>query len=97
MFKPFKRIVLTSPKNRNSPAFGLGLGHWLTFLTAIPLIIIGTLAFSIVFVLALIPIAIMGFRAWRLLRKLNQAQAGQSLEADYTVISVSTDHRQDGD
>ena len=94
MFKNFKRIVLP-PKNNSSS--GSGLGNWLTFLTAIPLIIIGTLAFSIIFALALIPIAIMGFRAWRLLRKLNQAQSGQSLEADYTVISVTTDRRHDGD
>jgi predicted lipid-binding transport protein (Tim44 family) len=51
----------------------------------------GTLVFSVFFALLLIPLGIIGFRAWRLIRtarqqSVNQAE-GESIAAEYTVIS----------
>lgn len=47
----------------------------------------GALVFSAFFALLLIPVAVIGLRAWWLLRKYKNTQADQSLDAEYTVVS----------
>lgn len=50
--------------------------------------VVGVLAFSALFALLLIPVAIVGIKAWWMLRKLKNAPVDdQSLDAEYTVIS----------
>lgn len=50
--------------------------------------VLGTLVFSVFFALLLIPVAIVGIRAWWLLRKFKNAPIDdQSLDAEYTVLS----------
>ncbi|PKD38703.1 hypothetical protein CWO84_20985 [Methylomonas sp. Kb3] len=59
--------------------------------------VLGTVVFSAFFALLLIPVAIIGIRGWWLLRKLKNAQVdGQSLEAEYTVVS-DTSKKSDSD
>lgn len=53
--------------------------------------IVGTLVFSVFFALLLIPLGIIGFRVWRLIRTAQQQSVNQtqseSIAAEYTVIS----------
>lgn len=51
----------------------------------------GTLVFSVFFAVLLIPLGIIGFRAWRLISAAQQQSVrqteGESISAEYTVIS----------
>jgi hypothetical protein len=47
----------------------------------------GTLVFSVFFAAILIPLGILGLRAWLRLRQLQKTNLNQSIEAEYTVIS----------
>ena len=48
--------------------------------------ILGTLLFSMFFVVLLIPMGIIGFRAWRLMKNAKQQASDQSIDAEFTVI-----------
>lgn len=52
---------------------------------------LGALVFSVFFALLLIPLGIVGFRAWRLMKTARRQNAArpedESLTAEYTVIS----------
>ena len=53
--------------------------------------VLGTLVFSLFFAVLLIPLAIFGFRAWRLMKSVQQQTTrqaeGESITAEYTVVS----------
>lgn len=61
--------------------------NWLTIPAAIAGAVVGTLAFSVFFAVILIPLGILGFRAWLRSRKLKDGAGDQAIEAEYTVIN----------
>ena len=62
---------------------------------AIPLILVIVVAsvvmFSVAFAILLMPMAIMGFRFWKMLRLAQKQQNGDVIEAQYTVIEKRDD------
>jgi hypothetical protein len=62
---------------------------------AIPLILVIVVAsvvmFSVAFVILLIPMAIMGFKFWRMIRLAQKQQNGDVIDAQYTVIEKRDD------
>ena len=62
---------------------------------AIPLILVIVVAsvvmFSVAFAILLIPMAIMGFKFWRMIRLAQKQQNGDVIEAQYTVIEKRDD------
>jgi hypothetical protein len=64
-------------------------------LIAIPLllVIIGVSAilFSILFAVLLIPVAIVGFRFWRALRRAEKENNANIIEAEYVVLEKNDD------
>ena len=62
---------------------------------AIPLILVIVVAsvvmFSVAFAILLIPMAIMGFRFWKMIRLAQKQQNGDVIEAQYTVIEKRDD------
>jgi hypothetical protein len=62
---------------------------------AIPLILVIVVAsvvmFSVAFAILLMPMAIMGFRFWKMLRLAQKQQNGDVIDAQYTVIEKRDD------
>ena len=62
---------------------------------AIPLIlvivVVSVVMFSVAFAILLIPMAIMGFRFWKMLRLAQKQQNGDVIDAQYTVIEKRDD------
>ena len=62
---------------------------------AIPLILVIVIAsvvlFSVAFAILLIPMAIMGFKFWRMIRLAQKQQNVDVIEAQYTVIEKRDD------
>lgn len=99
MFKIYKRTVhiRTSKTPIHSLEYNtrkqprLGLAKLLTVPAMLAGAVVGALAFSVFFIVLLIPIGIMGFRTWRMLRTARQPGAQQTehdtITAEYTVIS----------
>ena len=48
--------------------------------------IVGMLVFSVFFAVLLIPMGIIGYRAWRMMKNAKQQTTDQSITAEYTVI-----------
>lgn len=95
MFKIYKKVILVQSPNQghrldSSVQAIKPDGYWFANLLAVPAMIVGavliTLFFSVFFALFMIPVSIIGLRAWWLLRKLKQSQLDQTLDAEYTVI-----------
>ena len=57
---------------------------------AIPLLLVivvtSVVLFSVAFAILLIPMAIMGFKFWKMIRLAEKQQNGDVIEAQYTVI-----------
>ena len=62
---------------------------------AIPLILVIVVAsvvmFSVAFAILLIPMAIMGFRFWKMIRLAQKLHDGDVIDAQYTVIEKRDD------
>ncbi len=62
---------------------------------AIPLILVifvaSVVMFSVAFAILLIPMAIMGFRFWKMIRLAQKQQNGDVIDAQYTVIEKRDD------
>jgi hypothetical protein len=62
---------------------------------AIPLIlvivVVSVVMFSVAFAILLIPMAIMGFKFWRMIRLAQKQQNGDVIDAQYTVIEKRDD------
>lgn len=101
MFKIYKRTIhigtSENPQGRLETQVEESSGSSLSKILAIPAMIagavIGTLVFSVFFAVLLIPLGIVGYKAWRLLKTAQQQNASQtdseSINAEYTVISDS--------
>ena len=66
------------------------ISDWLTITAMIAGAIVGTLVFSVFFVVILIPIGLLGLLglgAWLRLRQLKNSQMDQSIEVEYKVIT----------
>ena len=73
----------------------MGISSSLPRFIAIPLILVIVVAsvvmFSVAFAILLIPMAIMGFRFWKMLRLAQKQQNGDVIDAQYTVIEKRDD------
>lgn len=98
MFKIYKRTIHigTSQNSHERLEYRVeeNLGSSLSKVLAIPAMIagavVGTLVFSVFFAVLLIPLGIVGFKAWRLMKSAqqqNRQTEGDSITAEYTVIS----------
>lgn len=99
MFKIYKRTIQIgtskNPQHRLEYQVEESTGSNLSKILTIPAMIVGavvgTLVFSVFFAVLLIPLGIVGYKAWRLLKTGQQANVGQtaseSISAEYTVIS----------
>ncbi|OQW75193.1 MAG: hypothetical protein BVN35_08810 [Proteobacteria bacterium ST_bin11] len=91
MIKIYKKSIRIDSLGSNPRLQSTGQNNWSNLLSIPAMVagaILGTVVFSAFFALLLIPVAIIGIRGWWLLRKLKNAQVdGQSLEAEYTVVS----------
>jgi hypothetical protein len=62
---------------------------------AIPLLLVivvtSVVLFSVAFAILLIPMAIIGFKFWRMIRLAQKQQNGDVIEAQYTVIEKRDD------
>lgn len=91
MLKIYKKTIRIDSSRLQSPAQSK-LSNLLSIPAMIAGAILGTVVFSAFFALLLVPVAIIGIRGWWLLRKLKNAHADeQSLEAEYTVVSDSSE------
>ena len=98
MFKIYKRTIhigtSQNPQGRLEYRVEESSGSNLSKILAVPAMIagavVGTLVFSVFFAVLLIPMAIVGFKAWRLMKtaqQQNRQTEGDSITAEYTVIS----------
>ncbi|MGR8998803.1 MAG: hypothetical protein ACU88J_07120 [Gammaproteobacteria bacterium] len=63
------------------------MSDWLTITAMIAGAVIGTLVFSVFFIMILIPLGLLALGAWLRLRQLKNSTMDQSIEAEYTVIT----------
>ena len=100
MFRVYKRTVqissaqpLASSHTNTYRVSGETSTHKVPTVLTVPLMIagavVGTVLFSMFFALLLVPMGIVGFKAWRLMKKTQQQSDGQTITAEYTVISKS--------
>ena len=99
MFKIYKRSIHigtpNNPHGRLEYQVEESSGSNISKILAIPAMVagavIGTLVFSVFFAALLIPLSIVGFRAWRLMKIAQQQSVhpteDESISAEYTVIS----------
>ncbi len=79
-------------KYRVEQRSGSSLSNLLSIPAMLAGAVVGALVFSVFFAVLLIPLGIMGFKAWRLIKTAQQQQGvrqadGESITAEYTVIS----------
>jgi hypothetical protein len=55
------------------------------------LVVASVVIFSVAFAILLIPMAIMGFRFWKMIRLAQKQQNGDVIDAQYTVIEKRDD------
>lgn len=55
------------------------------------IVVTSVVMFSVAFAILLIPMAIMGFRFWKMIRLAQKQQNGDVIEAQYTVIEKRDD------
>jgi len=55
------------------------------------IVVASVVMFSVAFAILLIPMAIMGFRFWKMLRLAQKQQNGDVIDAQYTVIEKRDD------
>lgn len=98
MLKIYKQTVhfdtSQKPQGRLEYRVEESSGSSLSKILAIPAMIVGavvgTLVFSAFFAVLLIPMGIVGFKAWRMLKTAQQQSRqpeGDSITAEYTVVS----------
>jgi len=107
MLKIYKETILVDKRNKNHRLGSservvnfMSKGHSLSNLFAISIMIIGallmTIFFSVLFALFLIPACILGTLVWWKLRQLKSCPRNQSFDAEYTVITETSDKYNSG-
>ncbi|OAI21014.1 MULTISPECIES: hypothetical protein [Methylomonas] len=101
MFKIYKRTIhigtSENPQGRLEykveESSGSGLPKMVTVPAMIAGAIVGTLVFSVLFVILLIPLGIVGYKGWRLMKSAQQENfrqgQGDIISTEYSVISDS--------
>lgn len=88
MLKVYKRTIhigQTETDHRLESSGNLKMPNWLTVIAMIVSAIIGTVVFSVLFVMILIPLALLALVTW--LRQLKKSKMDQSINGEYTVIT----------
>jgi hypothetical protein len=97
MFRIYKRSIhIGNTENPQQLEYRVeeSTGSGISKVLAIPAMIfgavIGTLIFSVFFAVLLIPLGIIGFKAWRMMNRLQRQSLreteAESLSAEYTVV-----------
>jgi hypothetical protein len=64
-------------------------------IVAIPLLLViiavSIVLFSVFFAIMLVPMAIIGYKFWRMIKLARKADAGNIIDAEYTVIEKRID------
>jgi len=99
MFKIYKRTIhiatSENPQGRLeyqvAESSGYSLAKILTMPAMIAGAVVGALVFSVFFAALLIPVGIVGYKAWRLMKTAQPENLRQSdsIPAEYTVVSDS--------
>ena len=97
MFKVYKRKIhigqpeysnrLESASENTVLTDNSTISKWLTVPVMIAGVVIGTLVFSVFFIAILIPLGILGIRAWLRFQKLKKGPRDQVIDAEYTVVT----------
>ena len=90
MLKVYKRTIhigQIEAGHRLESSGNVKMSNWLTVTAMITSAIIGTVVFSVFFVMILIPLGLLALGAWLRLRQLKKSTMDQSIEAEYMVIT----------
>lgn len=93
MLKVYKRTIhigQTEAGHRLESSGNQKMPNWLTIIAMIASAIIGTVVFSLLFVIILIPLALLALGTWLRLRQLKKSTMNQSIEGEYTVITETS-------
>ena len=71
--------------------FSSNLPKFIAIPILLMIVVTSVVLFSVAFAILLIPMAIMGFRFWKMLRLAQKQQNGDVIEAQYTVIEKRDD------
>ncbi len=95
MFKIYKRTIrIGSPEHMRRSETRIeeksgSASKILAIPAAIAGVVVGTLVFSAFFVLALIPLSLLGFKVWRRMNDIRKQADQEIIDAEYTVVSDS--------
>ena len=71
--------------------FSSNLPQFIAIPFLLVIVVTSVILFSVAFAILLIPMAIMGFKFWRMIRLAQKQQNGDVIEAQYTVIEKRDD------
>ena len=71
--------------------FSSNLSRFIAIPFLLVIVVTSVVFFSVAFAILLIPMAIMGFKFWRMIRLAQKQQNGDVIEAQYTVIEKRDD------
>jgi hypothetical protein len=72
-------------------SFSSNLFRFIAIPFLLVIVVASVVLFSVAFAILLIPMAIMGFKFWRMIRLAEKQQNGDVIEAHYTVIEKRDD------
>ena len=72
-------------------SFSSNLPKFIAIPILLVIVISSVVLFSVAFAILLIPMAIIGFKFWRMIRLAQKQQNGDVIEAQYTVIEKRDD------
>ena len=71
--------------------FSSNLSRFIAIPFLLVIVVSSVVFFSVAFAILLIPMAIMGFKFWRMIRLAQKQQNGDVIDAQYTVIEKRDD------
>jgi hypothetical protein len=71
--------------------FSSNLPRFIAIPFLLVIVVTSVVMFSVAFAILLIPMAIMGFKFWKMIRLAQKQQNGDVIEAQYTVIEKRDD------
>ena len=72
-------------------SFSSNLFRFIAIPFLLVIVVSSVVFFSVAFAILLIPMAIMGFKFWRMIRLAQKQQNGDVIDAQYTVIEKRDD------